>query len=51
MPFNDLYRRQVALLIRTIPFISRETDFALKGQTPATLYLTTINLAELWAGY
>lgn len=39
MPFNDLYRRQVALLIRTIPFISRETDFALKGGTAINLFV------------
>ena len=39
MPFNDLYRRQVALLIRTIPFVSRETDFALKGGTAINLFV------------
>ena len=33
MPFNDLYRRQVALLIRIIPFVAHETNFALKGGT------------------
>jgi hypothetical protein len=31
MAFPDTYRQQVALLIRTIPFVAKETAFALKG--------------------
>jgi hypothetical protein len=33
MAFTDVYRRQVDLLLRTIPFIAEETCFALKGGT------------------
>ena len=39
MAFNDLYRRQVALLLRTIPFIARENCFALKGGTAINLFV------------
>jgi hypothetical protein len=33
MAFREAYRRQVALLIRTIPYIAQEDSFALKGGT------------------
>jgi hypothetical protein len=33
MPFADIYRRQVALLIRLLPLIAEEKCFALKGGT------------------
>lgn len=39
MPVDDLYRRQVALLIRTIPLIAGETCFALKGGTAINLFV------------
>jgi len=39
MPFNDSYRRQVALLLRTIPFIAQEKCFALKGGTAINLFV------------
>lgn len=30
MPFNDVYRRQVDLLVRTRPYVAEEECFALK---------------------
>lgn len=33
MPFKDQYRKQVALLIRTLPFVAAEKCFAFKGGT------------------
>src|SRR5258708_4763550 len=39
MAFNAIYRRQVALLIRTLPIITRETCFALKGGTAINLFV------------
>ncbi len=39
MPFSDLYRRQAALLIRTLPFVAEEEEFALKGGTAINLFV------------
>lgn len=39
MPFSDLYRRQVALLIRILPFVAGEENFALKGGTAINLFV------------
>jgi predicted nucleotidyltransferase component of viral defense system len=39
MPFNDQYRRQVALLIRTLPFVAAQKCFALKGGTAINLFI------------
>jgi hypothetical protein len=39
MAFNDSYRRQVALLLRTMPFIAQEGGFALKGGTAINLFV------------
>jgi predicted nucleotidyltransferase component of viral defense system len=39
MAFLDTYRLQVALLIRTIPFVAKETKFALKGGTAINLFV------------
>ncbi len=39
MAFLDTYRQQVALLIRTIPFVAKETAFALKGGTAINLFV------------
>ena len=38
MPFHDLYRRQVALLVRMLPSIADEDCFALKGGTAINLF-------------
>lgn len=38
MPFSDLYRRQVALLVRILPFVADEGVFALKGGTAINLF-------------
>jgi predicted nucleotidyltransferase component of viral defense system len=39
MPFRDVYRRQAALLIRVLPFIAQEKEFALKGGTAINLFI------------
>ena len=39
MAFLDIYRQQVALLIRTIPFVAKEGAFALKGGTAINLFV------------
>src|ERR1035441_10280040 len=39
MPFSDLYRRQVALLVRVLPHVAQETCFALKGGTAINLFI------------
>jgi hypothetical protein len=39
MPASDLYRRQAELLVKTIPFVARETCFALKGGTAINLFV------------
>lgn len=39
MAFLDRYRSQVALLIRILPFVAEEPDFALKGGTAINLFV------------
>ncbi len=39
MALNENYRRQVDLLLRTIPFIAKEKCFALKGGTAINLFV------------
>lgn len=39
MAFNELYRRQVALLLKTIPLVAAEDCFALKGGTAINLFI------------
>src|SRR5579871_4628448 len=39
MAFADTYRRQVALLIRLLPLVAAEKDFALKGGTAINLFV------------
>jgi len=39
MAFLDTYRQQVALLIRTLPFVAEEGAFALKGGTAINLFV------------
>jgi len=38
MAVSEAYRRQVMLLVRTIPFVATETCFALKGGTAINLF-------------
>lgn len=38
MPFSDLYRRQVQLLVRTLPLVAEEDCFALKSGTAINLF-------------
>ena len=39
MPFNETYRRQVALLVRVLPLVAAEDCFALKGGTAINLFI------------
>jgi predicted nucleotidyltransferase component of viral defense system len=39
VPFEEQYRRQVALLLRTIPLVAEEDCFALKGGTAINLFI------------
>jgi predicted nucleotidyltransferase component of viral defense system len=39
MAFRDVYRRQVALLVRILPLIAEESCFALKGGTAINLFI------------
>ena len=39
MPFSNAYRRQVELLIRTLPHVAQESCFALKGGTAINLFI------------
>ena len=39
MPVDERYRRQVALLVRTLPFVAEERCFALKGGTAINLFV------------
>ena len=39
MAYSDIYRQQVTLLIRTLPFVAEETAFALKGGTAINLFV------------
>jgi predicted nucleotidyltransferase component of viral defense system len=39
MAFTDIYRKQVELLVRTIPFVAEENCFALKGGTAINLFI------------
>lgn len=42
MAYDDQYRRQVALLLRTIPFVAAESEFALKGGTAINLFVRNL---------
>jgi predicted nucleotidyltransferase component of viral defense system len=42
MPYGDLYERQVRLLIRSLPFVQAEPDFALKGGTAINLFVRNL---------
>ena len=39
MPAAEMYRRQAALLVRTIPLVDEERCFALKGGTAINLFV------------
>ncbi len=39
MPFSDIYKNQVDLLVRTLPFVANEECFALKGGTAINLFI------------
>jgi predicted nucleotidyltransferase component of viral defense system len=42
MPFRDAYRRQVALLLRVIPFVAEEECFALKGGSAINRFIRNL---------
>jgi predicted nucleotidyltransferase component of viral defense system len=42
MPLAETFRRQVDLLLRTIPFVAKETCFALKGGTAINLFVRNL---------
>jgi predicted nucleotidyltransferase component of viral defense system len=42
MPIDERYRAQVALLVRTLPSIATEKDFALKGGTAINLFVRNL---------
>lgn len=39
MAFSDIYRKQVSLLVRTLPHVAEEQCFALKGGTAINLFI------------
>jgi predicted nucleotidyltransferase component of viral defense system len=39
MAYSDLYRKQVELLVRTLPYVAGEDCFALKGGTAINLFI------------
>src|ERR1700749_4235832 len=39
MAYADIYRRQVTLLLRLLPFVANEKCFALKGGTAINLFV------------
>jgi hypothetical protein len=45
--FQDIYKKQVQLLVRSLPYVAEEDCFALKGGT-AILYSAMI---QLWISY
>ena len=42
MPVDEQYRRQVALLVRILPFVAAEKCFALKGGTAINLFIRNL---------
>ena len=42
MPADEQYRRQVDLLIRTLPLVAQEKCFALKGGTAINLFVRNL---------
>lgn len=42
MAFSDIYRRQVELLIRTLPAVAEEECFALKGGAAINLFIRNL---------
>lgn len=39
MAYSDLYRKQVSLLVKTLPHVAKEECFALKGGTAINLFM------------
>jgi len=47
MPFTDIYRKQVELLVQSIPPVAKEQCFALKGGTAINLFVRTPHLVQI----
>jgi Nucleotidyl transferase AbiEii toxin, Type IV TA system len=47
MAFADLYRKQVELLVRTLPHAEQEECFALKGGTAINLFIRNMPLLSI----
>ena len=39
MAYREIYEKQVALLVRVLPFVADEEEFALKGGTAINLFV------------
>ena len=42
MAFSDIYRKQVELLVKTLPHVAKEACFALKGGTAINLFIRNL---------
>ncbi len=42
MAFGELYERQVALLVKAIPYVMTEAEFAMKGGTAINLFVRNL---------
>jgi len=42
MAYSDLYRKQVALLVKALPHVAKEECFALKGGTAINLFIRNL---------
>ena len=43
MSVDERYRRQVELLVRTLPHVAQERCFALKGETAINLFVRNLS--------
>ncbi|MGI9251174.1 MAG: nucleotidyl transferase AbiEii/AbiGii toxin family protein [Pseudohongiellaceae bacterium] len=42
MPFGEMYQKQTALLVRMLPYIAKESRFAIKGGTAINLFIRNL---------
>ena len=42
MAYSDLYRKQVALMVKALPHVAKEDCFALKGGTAINLFIRNL---------
>jgi hypothetical protein len=49
--YSDLYRKQVALLVKALPHVAKESCFALKGGTAINLFIRNLpRLSVVYGG-